>query len=402
MRTLLIAIFALASAAAWTLPPPQRVYSVQVAAVSANRDEQIRDTVTSLTAAGWKPVYTRPTTDTAQTPIWVGQFETQADATWWKLALRRRGYPDAFTVSRDNDTATTPAGARGPLEPNFRTPANFAALPTRALDTLGDSMAGARRQVLTTLLSEGPEANTATETETQQLVDSVAPIANGDTRATRLEVCRARLAIAHGWHYGGKRRWLTSYHCYGEALALAPRGSREEAECLLQRAALLLELARSGIGTMEECRYACLRVQEQVATSNTRAQVVSALMHAEALYYDQRYEEAISEFLGLQTRFPDRVREHCMANTYAGIAYAKLGRPAEAEQHLRLVIDAQPEAQDLFVWRGKTRDVQVDASKWLAVICESTGRHDEASSWRRFAKTRSLGGSAAAPAEALQ
>lgn len=322
------------------------------------------------------------------TKVLVGEFETTADGAWWKLALRKRGCPDAFLVTVPNEARKTVAQTTGPLTPNFKPLSGFAARETGAIDSVRARLQGKPKEDLGRILAEEPEANTAGETETQNLVEALRPVADGDMPASLREACRARIAIAHLWHYGGKRRWLTAYHCYGEALSLAVPGSAEEAECLLQRAALLMELAKSGLGTMEECRRGCRLVAERVPEGNLRARAVAALMHAEALFEEERYSEALDEFLALPDRWPTQRREVAAALVYGGIAAQRLKQSDLATYLLQKAVEIDVEGAEFFQWRGKPRDAKRDAARWLAHIYARQGNATEARKWGDFVRTR--------------
>ena len=433
-RRFLVGGVLLCAVSSAAVEPPARIHSVQVAARSADNVTEVEGLASRLRSAGWGPVYAEAATSTALTRVCVGRFETIADATWWKLALRKRGYPDAFIVSRENTDRAEAVAPAGPLTPNFRTPARFASASGNASDAVGtatgtltagteaetgsigaaeppagasgsstppasagrgalaavrDALTPERRATVDLWLSTTPERNTADATQTRELVTALQPIADGDASTSRSEICRARVAIAHAWHYGGVRRWLTSYHCYGEALALADPGSPEEAECLLQRAGLLMELANSGLGTMEECRRACDLVRERVPVTDERAHSVAALMHAEAFFHDKRYEEALAESAEIERQWPDRRREIAMANVFAGLACERLNRLGDAEEYFKAVVDMRLQTDELFQWRGKRRDLVCDAARRLNYIAIVTEKHAEAKSWRKLLEDRS-------------
>jgi hypothetical protein len=187
--------------------------------------------------------------------------------------------------------------------------------------------------------------------------------------------------MANIWHYAKGPKWLTSYHAYGEALAIAQPGSKQEAECLLQRAALLMELANSGKGTMVECRRACLLIRERVSPQFQRVRAVADLIHAEALFNEEKYEESLQEMVNLQTRWPGRWREVAAAQVYAGIACCKLEKLDRAEELLQGVLKMDVKGADFFQWRGTPRSANRDAAQWLAHIAWQKGDAEKAKSY---------------------
>jgi len=353
-----------------------------------------------LESQGWSPVFVYEQQGSQWLKVRIGRFETVPDAAWWRLALVNRGYKDAYIANVAFTSGTLQAeGARGPLVPNFKTPKSFAQTDRAALTSVRDSLTSQCKGVLDRFVSQTPEWHTGTDTDTVTLVHALQPVADGEVPASKQEICRARIAIAHAWHYG-KRRWLTSYHCYGEALALSEPGSQEEAECLLQRAALLMELTNSGLGTMEDARRATEIVMERVPKENERAHAVAELMHAETLFEEKKYEEALVEFFNLQEKWADkRWREVAGAQVYAGICAANLGRYAEAESFLRPIFSMPLKPEESWYWRGKRRDLEEDAAGWMAIVCTRQGRPEEGAAWGRFAAARRADPSASFPPE---
>lgn len=222
--------------------------------------------------------------------------------------------------------------------------------------------------------------------DTQRVIEALLPMANGRSEVSARDVCRARIAIAHAYHYGGGMRWLTAYHAYGEALDVAAANSDEEAECLLQRAALLMELSQSSKGSLADCRRACRIISARVPARCTRVHATAALIHAEALFLEEKYEEALAELQGLSGKWPQCKREIAGAAVFAGIALHKLGRDEEAKALLAEAAGCDMKPDDLFRWKGKFVLPSLDAALWLAALHDRSGNTEEAEVWRQYVR----------------
>lgn len=376
------------------------MHSIQVKAFPAEDASGVATLKERLSSEGWRAVITRQTSGSQLTGVCVGKYETQADARWARQALRQNGYEGAFCVSFDNSAKETPVPLACAKSAVFRSAGALQeAQTTSALQKYIAGIGADDRSQLMKLLSEQPESNTANASQSLSLMSGLKPFAEAQSPATRLEACQARLAIANACHYGEEKQWLKAYVAYGEALDLATSGSREEAECLLQRAALVSELVGTGIGSWEEARRSCRQALERVSPANERVHVVATLMHAEALFDEKKYEKALGEFLALQRKWPGRWREFLAAQAYAGVCCMKLKRYAEAEAYFHGVIIADAGAEHSFQWRGKVRDLTVDAAEWLSMACLGQGKTEESKLWRRYAKQRAQDPKAPLPAE---
>jgi hypothetical protein len=380
---ILMACIVVLSSAVAGHPPPSQLYVIQVAAISTSHSMAAQELVSRMQQEAWTPVRIQSTDPFAK--VQFGLFETYPDALWWRYALRRRGYPDAFIVPQKNEDRTSGVQCSGPIVPNFKPVSREMKAASGGLEMVRLQAPVRLHANLERLMSETPERNTANSSDTVALISSLQALADGDAPGSLLDVCRARIAVANAWHYGGKPRWLTAYHCYGEALAVAPAGSPEEAECLLQRAALLMELAQSGKATMEECRLACQTVLERVPSHLERPRAVASLIHAEALFNEGRYDECIDEMMAVQAKWPQRCREVAAAKVYEGIACCKRGYFDLAEFVLLGAVDMEIPDGSFFQWRGVPKDPKKDAAQWLAHIYWTVRDTHQARYWERFA-----------------
>lgn len=378
--------------AAVQVPPPSRLHYVQVAAVPTTDTTRLATLQSMLGKAGWGPVTTTASATAGLIAVRVGEFETALDAEWYKQSLREQGYPDAFKVATANPTGAAARGGQGPVKTAFRavTAADLASAGTGVFDKLRPALTPAQCNHLDRFLSEEPEANTATEADALLFASNLQLIADGQARASKQEVCRARIAIAHNWHYSWCRRWPLSYQCYGEALSLAAPGSKEEAECLVQRAALIMQLARSQKGDdMEACRRACATVSSRVSESDERAHAVAGLMAGESYFFENKYAEAVRDLLLVQQRWPKRWREVAMAQVFAGISYVKMDKLDDGERLLRAVYTMHPSGNDLFKWHGNPRELETDAAEWLLHISVKKRQPDQIRFWAEYLSARS-------------
>lgn len=353
--------------------PLERVHAVQIGAFQNRPEAEALQTKAEL--EGWTPVkVVELTTGVLPFRVRVGEFDVAADASWYKLALRRRGYRDAYELSTKAETITTTVvGGSGPIEPCFRRWSLGAMSGATPFSQL-------KRRAIDAYIADDTESATLSTSSSVAVADILTSVANCQLAATKLEVCRARLRIANISHYAN-RKWLTAYHAYGEALAIARPGSWEQAESLLQRAAVLLELGQAEMGNMNEVRRACDLVGETVPTSFTRILSTAALMHAEATFNEDRYEDALQEFLLIAKKWPDRQREIVGAQLYAGVCCAKLNRFAEAKPLLQQITRWNADTSKFYAWQGRIIDPSFDAATWLIAIARSEGNSQEEAKW---------------------
>lgn len=386
MKWMLVCISVSLCSISLAVRPPEIIHSVQLKSFSG---QGAREDATSFAqkvqGSGWSPIRVMELSDSTSSSVkvWFGAFSSYPDADWWKRALQRRGYADAFIVSRANHEVAEATAPNGPLTPNFARVQSFSEDKNDPTISCGGELDARLQQELQQLFSEEPEKLATDTTETKQLITVLEPLANATLAVSKIAACRARIAIAHAMHYG-QLRWLTAYHAYGEALELADVGSAEHAECLLQRAALLMELSRCGKGDLSEVRRMCELIAETVDPKYQRVRAVAALMHAEALFNESRYDEAIAEFLAISDNYPQRPREIMAAQVYAGIASALQGKDSEARDLLEQVTRAKYGARDFFHWRGKVQDPALDAAKWLVYLGQKNSDTSATMKWQKF------------------
>lgn len=380
MRRLVLVLLLASVRLGQGVPPPDVLYSLQIGAFPSQY--QAEKLAAELRLKGWSPVEVTMDKSLQQFPAKVrfGRFETQADAEWWKLGLRNREFKDSFIIFQPNELGLECLPTSGPMTQNFKTVTSFSSSLAQLTSLLSDG--NPNREAISFLLSTEPERLNSNTTVTKELIASLLPIANGDILASKIDVCRSRLAVANAEHYA-RFRLLTAYQAYGDALELAAEGSVEEAECLLQRAAVLKELSDASKASKESTRRSCKIVLERVAPSNKRAHAVATLMFAETMVDEGKFEEALPHLFAIARNWPDRRREVAGAQVYAGIACARLNRMAEAKELLIKVIHLNLSPQDYFMWRGKYNVQAYDAAKWLAHICEKSGDTTGAEQWHR-------------------
>ena len=362
------------------LEAPSQLFTIQLGAFASKSEAD--GVVAKLASEGWAPckvVQVDPSVAT-RFKVYFGQFETYADADWWKRALRRRGYAEAFNVALPNPKKEGALEPAGPLVPNFR-PVKTFGTKTDVVKTAIQQLPAVLQAHACILLSEHPEQIGADTTQTKTIVAVFQAIADGHAGAERQEVCRARVAIANAFHYASLR-WLTAYHAYGEALKIAPVGTDLEAECLLQRAALTMELANSAKGSMNEVRRACTLVKEKVSEQNTRCHAVAHLMYAESLFNEGRFDESLTSFTQIAVKWPQRRREVAAAQVYMGIALARLNQPAEAALVLEQAVSLDVTPQEFFQWRGAKQSPAADAASWLIHCYRELKEPEKADAWK--------------------
>jgi len=367
--------------------PPQEIRTVQIAALPD--PTEIATLITLAKEAGWDPVFVPSTTQTqALQRVCVGRYETIADAFIAKNLLRNSGYPDAFMVTLPNPQGSTATSAnRGPGTKIFIAPKGFARRFADLPPGLSKVRVGGKEKSVEEVLRGHWSASSQTEEESNELITELLPIANGEVQASQAHVARARMNIGHSYQYRRGGQNLAALQSYTEALEVAEPGSVEEAECLVERAALLMQLARSGKGTMEEVRRACRIAERRIAPERNKFRATAALMNAETLLIDKRWEEGLAALQAIQNQYRQQRREHLAATLMSGVALLHLNRTAEAEGVFRQMLATPVDTKDQFFSVQKPGGYHSDAALWLAHIAYRRGDEVEAQRLKRYSES---------------
>lgn len=356
-------------------------YTIQVAANLASESKKTDEILAKLKDEKWAPIH--KFTEGDRLKVCVGSFETNVEAQWWKSELRKKDFPDAFvkTVVLDKKEPMS-----GPSNRMFKTARSESPTATKVESQVRAKLPAGKQKLFR-------QVGGATPAEVEELIAAWRPVADGELPASRAEIAKARKAIAHAMHYGPNRRLLDAYKAYDEAMEMTAEASPERDQCIVERAAIIMELARSGKGTLAEFRSTAEKAALQVTTGNENAQAVLALMHAESWFHEKHYEQALSEFLNIPKRWPTQRRESLAAQVFAGGCYVEMNRLPEARLALATVLKEDVKADEQFAVHGVPRDFKKDAAAWLAKICAKQGDFMGSSVWRDFSngKTAALG-----------
>lgn len=356
------------------LSTPSRIYWVQASAASTeSQAEQIRS---ELLRGGYSPVCVYPSA-TGPT-VRVGEFSIYMDAflLWEDL---RAAYPNARV--RYNSLAEEAAAGRHWRFIPLQAPAGPRELfalsrrPLRATGPLrfnGESCALYRGETITderqlaeaweieaTGVQLSRELAAARDPRAGEAAFTVAAIRRqtGDfqgARAAALPVATAAVIappqarydsmwlLAYTYHDMSWRR--TAYRALREIEA-ACNDPRDAARAGMELTAMALELARSESGQFSDCRRCCLRLLEEMGSSDDpevmQRVATSALIALESLRFERRHAEladVADTYLACYGPADFR-QQHATASLFAAESLQALGRWDEALMAYRRAID---------------------------------------------------------------
>jgi hypothetical protein len=236
--------------------PPPTGYSVQVGVVKETTNETLLKD--ELKKQGWSNVGVIDSQDkSGARRVVVGRFPSYADAEWERLALRRRGFGDAFITTATTampwsdwriDGPDTTVFGRNPAPPTQTRDARTGAIEARAgvvpgtlsertgfpefLRTRGNQgnpkrnpadgmeLVGLTRNVdpeVAALVSEEYKKRAPSKEDNAILLARLMPMTKEGNSSNYRETAMARLAVARLEQYYRLRK-LTAYRAYGEVL----------------------------------------------------------------------------------------------------------------------------------------------------------------------------------------
>ncbi|MBN1902954.1 hypothetical protein JW926_16645 [Candidatus Sumerlaeota bacterium] len=182
-----------------------------------------------------------------------------------------------------------------------------------------------------------------------------------------------------------KKERIKAYRAFKEIYQMA-EDPQQKAESLLQISGLMMELARSAKGTLEEARIFMENALEEVPESNVRIRATIKQMHMEAWYYEDNYSNCITEgeaMLETQQDMPLKIIATC--RIFLGLAYANKNDSDydAAARNLKEVLALPLGPNDN--WKA-IPDLKKHSLVWLITLSERFGRNQEAEEWKKTMK----------------
>ncbi|MBN1477106.1 tetratricopeptide repeat protein [Candidatus Sumerlaeota bacterium] len=301
-----------------------------------------------------------------------GIFSYRADATLHSHAIRSAGIAESFVVSLDvlpfSDRPSSSAEISSPLPPIFTLEvASARDLPIsdlhgnptyEELERIDREESDERyRQELLAVLDQVEDDDPITgyalvnlaildiaSGERDAALARLLPVANGEVASAASHRVMAMRRVAWLLHNHSVDR-LRAYQAYTELERFTCSESLRGI-CVRDRAGLLMELALSNIGTLEECRDLCELGLAAVAPDQTQTRAVLRLIAMETLAHQMRHSEALDEATALAADLegdPQVEREWWMSRIWIGRCAADLGDWALARETARSILDEAPE-----------------------------------------------------------
>ena len=408
MKSLILyVVICLSTVPVFSLDPPARIHSVQVGAFKYDNQATAEGVKQNLIGESWSPVFIVPNSINTLLQVRVGAFESKIEAMWAKLELRKRGYHDAYEVSEINTKKEFLTVNKNPIPLIFeKTDIYKDSIPSETIKSIKEIWNNQNRlEMLQNYIAQNQELQNsginlariylwrAQLLRDRSIVDEVysnlREIADGTIPVSREECAEARFWIAQIYHYYKNKR-VKAYHAYSEAMNLCQKGSELEANCLLERAAVMLELARDNIATFYEVRRDCEKVIENVPTMYEQQCAVSELMHAESWYFehikknedvlDKMYQE-MNDFV---KKYSHRRRESVSAYSYLGYAAAAQKDFENMEKYFRKATEYKLNEDEMFAWKGKVTNPYCNIAEIMIQAFKIDGRTSEIERWKIY------------------
>jgi tetratricopeptide (TPR) repeat protein len=367
-----------------TVASPKRCFTIQVGAYPGEAEAQER--LNFFVSRDFSPVFIKHVEPYYK--VFVGKFDYHMDALVWKKMLRAGDCPDAFEKSFDQvDLAaiTTPNGA--PFAPVFSLPYNSVTSlpeyqisetepPVSTITSLiaGTSCTAARaalEQEIASRFPTDPIRGWATLTlgrlhlRADEQADAAAlfeQVATAQVAARRQDVRDALFALS--WIDHDRREQIKAYRGLDEVARLSA-DAKTSARCRVEQIAIIFEMARSGIGQLEEVRRAADEFLASTPIEFRDYRATAELMSLETYFYDANYEKLIDLATQYIEKYPDIKREHAMALIWIGVGYAYLGDYESAVPWFEgvLQMDLDPNKDNF-----RALDFERFSSMWLTYL----------------------------------
>lgn len=160
----------------------------------------------------------------------------------------------------------------------------------------------------------------------------------------------------------------------------------QKADTLTEIAGMHLELARSAKGSFDDVRRACTRVLENSPPAAERARATAELMYLESYVFQPQPDRAkvIELSKKLVSTYPNQRKLTAMALYYRSTSNRILGHDAEAERGFLDIVAMDLKPTEVFA----TANAMAMAGFELAVLKRSQGAREEARTWHDWVKAK--------------
>lgn len=203
------------------------------------------------------------------------------------------------------------------------------------------------------------------------------PVVNGEIKARRLDRIKAMRRVAWTYHIEGDR--LTAYRAYRELeqwTASDLMRTIAQVEC----AGILMEMARSEKGSLEDCRRECQKVLTMAPERFIKQCATAELMYFESYYFENDYDKCIilgEKFLQKYRSYPECKREISAALCFTAQSYARNIKYEETIRLLLELVNMKLTPQDEFYHV----DLHKWAINWLVWTYKAMGDKENADYW---------------------
>jgi tetratricopeptide (TPR) repeat protein len=137
----------------------------------------------------------------------------------------------------------------------------------------------------------------------------------------------------------GEKDRTKAFKAFKELYELSP-GDEQKSESLKHLGALMMEMARSSKGTLEETRIFMENSLDEIPIDMVEARATIEQMHMESWYYEDNYEKTIEEgheILQNSDIYPMKIIATC--HLFMGLAYGNSDNYDEAIKSLNAILD---------------------------------------------------------------
>lgn len=352
--------------------PPETLYVVEVGE---------RDLVAlkgDLQRQGWGPLVLEQQPSGFQ--LMLGQWEYYVDAMICALQLQSAYGLPARVVAIENVKGIVPGGVQGPIRRIFEMPETHMSEVPELILPEGDALVERLRELekgsdqlsyrraLMEAVHSLPDTDVRKgfamtrrgvlellERNFEEALLWLKKVSNGEVAAIRLDRIKAMRRVAWILHQQGRRQ--DAYQAYREMQSFSA-SLYSQTQAAVECAGLLMELARSKKGTLEECRRECLKVLEiskefQDDPDFRQLRATVELMFLETFVHEEKHENAARLADSFIIKYPDRPRELSMALMFQAYAHNSIGNYLKAKEALLQVMKTDWPESPYESWKSR-------------------------------------------------
>jgi hypothetical protein len=201
------------------------------------------------------------------------------------------------------------------------------------------------------------------------------PVVNGTIKARRLDRIKAMRRVAWTLHMEGDR--IGAYRAYREVERFTG-SDLVRAIARVECAGLLMEMARSAKGSLDDCRRECQKVLDTCPERFRSQRATAALMYFESYYFEKAYERVAELGQQFLAEYKDCPREYSAALCMTAQALGKLERYQESLDLLLELYEMDISPEDQFYHF----DLRKWAVGWIVWIYQIFQDQEKADQWR--------------------